>query len=469
MDGVVNAAVTISGGRIICTHAKRELPNYGVFDERRYFKSGDGGPLLKISDAIVGVSVCEDIWVQNSIVDEQGKAGANLFVNLSSSPYRLGAVDERTRIASRWSTTHATPMVYCNLVGGQDELVFDGGSFVTNLHGEMVARAASFKEELLTMDIPLVSQETTLDDAREIKIEDTDKPILDSPALTPPLNEDEEVYSALRLGLSDYVSKNGFKGVVIALSGGVDSALTTMIATDALGADMVHVVTMPSPYSSEGSISDSVKMASNLGINILNLPIGSLMDCFDNTLHDVFDNRETDVTEENIQARIRGNLVMALSNKFGWLALATGNKSEMAVGYCTLYGDMVGGFAVIKDLFKNRVYRLCRWRNHQARKDIIPSNIIDKAPSAELRPDQFDTDSLPPYDILDSILSSYIEKQMGIDEIVKLGYKRDLVLRVVTMVDRAEYKRRQGPIGVKITPKAFGRDRRLPITCGFTD
>ena len=469
MNGVVNAAITICNREVVCKNTKIALPNYGVFDERRYFAPGKGGPLVKVNDAIVGISVCEDMWVENSILKDQGQTGVNLFINISSSPYRLGADNERTKIAAQWSSSYAAPLLYCNLIGGQDELVFDGGSFITNDKGNVVAKAASFKEDFLTMDIPFALRSTSVNNAREIVISNSNLPRIDPPPNCASLDEDEEVYNALALGLSDYVEKNRFKGVVIALSGGIDSALTTMIATDALGPERVHVIIMPSHYSSEESISDSVKMAKNLKVELLNLPISSLMNCFEQTLSDVFKGKQQDVTEENIQARIRGNLVMALSNKFGWLALATGNKSEMAVGYCTLYGDMVGGFAIIKDLFKSRVYKLCQWRNEQEGWDIIPKSIIEKAPSAELRPGQFDTDSLPPYNVLDPILLEYIEKEKGIDDIVHLGYERSLVTKIITMVDKSEYKRRQGPIGVKITSKAFGRDRRLPITCGYTD
>jgi len=475
---IYNAAAVLAGGKVAGVIMKNELPNYGVFDERRYFSSGDNGPLIKIGDALIGVSICEDIWVENDILRSQVADGANLLLNLSSSPYRLGAGGERHTLVAGHAKKLNTPLAYCNLVGGQDELVFDGGSFVTDANGEVTASAEYFREDILIADIilkkhPAARHPTAVGrDIIELAPSLKEKP--ETPAVNrrKALSEDEEVYEALTLGVRDYACKNGFDTAVIALSGGVDSALTTAIAVDALGPERVKTVYMPSPYSSPESKSDAKRLTDGLqsgGVEMMTLPIGGAMNEYDKALAGVFKGGEPGLAEENIQARIRGAMLMALSNKFGWLVLTTGNKSEIAVGYCTLYGDTVGGFAVLKDLFKTRVYRLCRWRNAKAGIDIIPQSIIEKPPSAELRPGQLDTDSLPPYDLLDPILAEYIEHDKNIDEIRKLGYGRRLVIDVIRMVDASEYKRRQGPLGVKITPKAFGRDRRTPVTCRFTD
>jgi len=468
-----NSAVAMAGGKVAGVIMKKELPNYGVFDEQRYFTPGDNGPLIKIGDALIGVSICEDIWVENDIVRSQVADGANLLVNLSSSPYRLGAADARRRQVTDHARNLNTPFAYCNLVGGQDELVFDGGSFVTDAKGEVTASAEYFREDILIADITLEKTSAAGRDIIELAPSLKDKPEAPAKNRRGALSEDEEVYEALTLGVRDYAGKNGFENVVIALSGGVDSALTTAIAVDALGPERVKTVYMPSPYSSAESESDARRLTEGLhlsdGAQMITIPIGGAMNEYDKALAGVFEGEQTGLAEENIQARIRGALIMALSNKFGWLVLTTGNKSEIAVGYCTLYGDTVGGFAVIKDLFKTKVYRLCRWRNKKAGIEIIPRSIIDKPPTAELRPGQLDTDSLPPYDVLDPILAEYIEHDKNIDEIRKLGYVKRLVIDIVRMVDRSEYKRRQGPLGVKITPKAFGRDRRSPVTCRFSD
>ncbi|VAX16698.1 NAD synthetase / Glutamine amidotransferase chain of NAD synthetase, partial [hydrothermal vent metagenome] len=387
-------------------------------------------------------------------------------------PYRLGAGGARHTLVAGHAKRLKTPLAYCNLVGGQDELVFDGGSFVMDANGEVTASAEYFREDILIADITLKKHPAARRDVIELGPGIKEKPETPVKKRRGALSEDEEVYEALTLGVRDYAGKNGFDTAVIALSGGVDSALTTAIAVDALGPDRVKTVYMPSPYSSPESESDAKRLTDGLssnGVEMMTLPIGGAMKEYDKALADVFKEGEPGLAEENIQARIRGAMLMALSNKFGWLVLTTGNKSEIAVGYCTLYGDTVGGFAVIKDLFKTRVYRLCRWRNKKAEKDIIPQSIINKPPSAELRPGQLDTDSLPPYDLLDPILAEYIERDKNIDEIRKLGYSRRLVIDIIKMVDASEYKRRQGPLGVKITPKAFGRDRRTPVTCRFTD
>ncbi len=470
-NGVLkNTACILAGGKWQGSIFKQELPNYGVFDEQRYFEPGANGPLVKIGPAVAGVTICEDIWVENNILCDQAKCGANLSINISGSPYWVDAHPARKNIVERNARRFKTPFVYCNLVGGQDELVFDGRSFVCDENGEVVALAEAFSEDLLVIDINV--NETRL----SIKRETIDISVRQSPKPPVPIvkrheitSENEEIYEAIALGLKDYVDKNGFKTVVVASSGGIDSALTLVIAVDALGPSRVRSVSMPSPYSSEGSVTDANKLSENLGVEMISMPIGDLMDVYDKTLENVFKDREKDITEENIQARIRGALIMALSNKFGWLVLSTGNKSEIAVGYCTLYGDMAGGFAVIKDLLKTRVYDLCRWRNEKEGRDLIPQSIIAKEPSAELRPDQRDTDSLPEYSLLDPILKEYIEKNRDVDEIEKLGYSRQLVAHIATMVDRNEYKRRQGPMGVKITVKAFGKDRRRPVTCKFIE
>lgn len=470
-NGLFNAACVLAGGGVRAEIFKKELPNYGVFDERRYFTPGDGGPLIKTGPAIIGITVCEDIWVENGLVENQAARGANLLVNISASPFRLEVDKTRTGIGSRLARRHNTPLAYCNIVGGQDELVFDGRSFITGPDGNVSAFAGGFCEDLLIADVPLREPAGRAD----VDVIDLGAPAVAASGPVPdqtrrPIeNENEEIYQAITLGTRDYVEKNGFREVVVALSGGIDSAMTTAIAVDALGPDRVHVVAMPSPHSSEGSVKDSEKLAENLGLSMMTLPIGDIMESYDRTLAGAFAGRDKDIAEENIQARIRGALVMALSNKFGWLTLATGNKSEIAMGYCTLYGDMAGGFAVIKDVFKTRVYAMSRWRNEKAGYDLIPDAIITKEPSAELRPDQKDSDSLPPYGELDPILEAYIERDLSVEEIVASGAGRDLALRVVKAVDKNEYKRRQGPIGVKITPKAFGRDRRHPITCRYVD
>jgi NAD+ synthase (glutamine-hydrolysing) len=468
-DGTLkNVAAILHDGKWVGTVEKTELPNYGVFDERRYFTPGKSGPIIQIGDANIGVTVCEDIWVNNTLIDDLAARGANLFINISASPFRTGVLDERIEIVSRLASKTGTHFVYVNLVGGQDELVFDGGSFICDGNGDITDQALRFTTDLHVTDVPYDRMQKVTEGATLVLRETREHgPATSTPKKRKADNETEIVYRALTLGVRDYARKNGFHGVVIALSGGIDSALTAVIAADALGPEKVHLVTMPSPYSSKGSVDDSVALANNIGAPLSSLAIEQIMDAFTDTLAIPFANTAPGVAEENIQARIRGALVMALSNKFGWLTLTTGNKSEMAVGYATLYGDMAGGFAVIKDVFKTKVYELCRWRNKSAGYDLIPAAIIDKPPSAELRPDQKDSDSLPEYDILDPVLAAYIERDMTVDEIVELGYSRQLVLRVTAMVDRSEYKRRQGPIGVKITAKAFGRDRRLPITNRF--
>lgn len=443
-----NASALCGNHRVLQVYHKRELPNYGVFDERRYFTPGELPGLIELGGTMHGATICEDIWV-DGVVEELVAEGARIIFNISASPYHAGKGDEREQILCERARSNNVWIAYCNLVGGQDELVFDGRSLVISPTGQVIARGASFAEDLVIADfVP-------------------DSKLGAAEHLVPMPGPAEEVYGALKLGLHDYVSKNGFSDVVIGLSGGIDSALTAAVATDALGPEHVHGVMMPSRYSSAGSIDDARALAENLGIDVRELPIEGPFEAFEATLAEPFATSEIDVTEENLQARVRGTLLMALSNKFGWLVLATGNKSELSVGYSTLYGDMVGGFAPIKDVLKGRVYELARWRNEQGDSPVIPLETLDKAPSAELRPNQRDADSLPPYDILDAILAAYVEQDQSIEEIVAEGFDRATVERVTRMVDATEYKRRQGPLGIKITPKAFGRDRRMPVTNRF--
>jgi NAD+ synthase (glutamine-hydrolysing) len=442
-DKIFNAAALCGNHRILSIYYKRELPNYGVFDERRYFTPGEEPGLFSLGGTMMGTTICEDIWTP-SVVEELVAEQANVIFNMSASPYHAGKGAERESMLIERARENGVWLAYCNLVGGQDELVFDGRSVIISPGGDIVARAASFAEDLVIADFTPGARLGASADVAAVP------------------DENEEIYEALVLGLRDYVGKNGFTDVVVGLSGGIDSALTATIAADALGPEHVHGVLMPSRYSSAGSVDDSRELAENLGIETLDLSIEDAFQAFLDTLDPVFAGLEEDVTEENLQARVRGTLLMALSNKFGWLVLATGNKSELSVGYSTLYGDMVGGFAPIKDVFKTRVYELARWRNLDA--VVVPQAVIDKAPSAELRPDQADEDSLPPYDVLDAILGMYVEGDSSLDEIVAAGHDRETVERVASLVDRAEYKRRQGPLGIKITPKAFGKDRRMPVT-----
>lgn len=444
-DTLYNAVALCGNNRVLHTYHKRLLPNYGVFDERRYFEPGQVPGLFTLGGELFANTICEDIWVPD-LAEEAAHDGASIIFNVSASPFNVGKGDDREAMLCDRARDNGVWLAYCNLVGGQDELVFDGRSVIISPSGAVVARGAAFEEDLVIADITTGAKLGASAHLRDR---------LEGPA---------EVYSAIALGLGDYVSKNGFTEVVLGLSGGIDSALVAAIAADALGPEHVHGVMMPSRYSSRGSVDDSVELARNLGIDVRTLPVEEPFSAFLSTLEPSFDDLEPDVTEENLQARVRGTLLMALSNKFGWLTLATGNKSELSVGYSTLYGDMVGGFAPIKDLFKMRVYELARWRNEQESGPVIPQAIIDKAPSAELRPDQKDQDSLPPYPILDAILTHYVEKDDSRDAIVKMGFPEKIVDRVVRLTDIAEYKRRQGPVGVKISVKAFGKDRRMPIT-----
>ncbi len=466
---VTNAAAVLAGGEIKGVYHKVLLPNYGVFDEARVFAEGtEPVVLFSIRGVTVGVSICEDIWAPDGPPSMQATAGARALLNINGSPYHVGKGDERAALLAAEAERSGAAVVYVNTVGGQDELVFDGESMVFAAGGRAIYRAPQFVEERFVVDVPLPPPRPTAGEPIPVT---AGPEVRRDPPVVPPsvarLDPEAEVYEALVTGLRDYVRKNGFPEVVVGLSGGIDSSLTAAIAVDALGADAVWGVTMPTRYSSEGSVSDSRDLARRLGIRFDEIPIEPVFSVFLDTLAPAFAGTEANVAEENLQARIRGAILMALSNKFGGMVVATGNKSEMAVGYATLYGDMVGGYAVLKDVYKTMVYRLAEWRNRTG--EVIPQPVIDKAPSAELRPDQKDTDTLPPYEVLDAILVRYVEMDRSIADIVADGFDEELVCRVAAMVDRNEYKRRQAAPGVKITRKAFGRDRRLPITNHFRE
>ncbi len=471
-----NSLAVLAGGEVRAVYRKCDLPNYGVFDERRYFQPGSEPAVISVDGAVIGLTVCEDIWHPGFPESDEVAAGAHLVVNSSASPYHRGKGRAREAMIAERARSNGAAFALCNTVGGQDELVFDGASVVIGPGGETIARAAQFEPELLICDMKVPTGGDRSDGAGAAR----DVPMLADltsgaapegdlePRVADPLADEEtEVYGALTLGLRDYVEKNGFEHVVIALSGGIDSALVALIAVDALGPDRVSVVVMPSPNSSDETQSDARAIAANLGVELIEISIAEAMDAYTRALGPSFEGAEPGLAEENIQARIRGNLIMALSNKFGWLVLTTGNKSEMSVGYATLYGDMAGGFAVIKDIFKLLVYRLVRWRNERAGSELVPESVLERPPSAELRPDQLDEDSLPPYETLDRILEAYVERDEGVDALVAQGLPEDTVQEVVRMVDRAEYKRRQAPPGIRVSTKAFGRDRRLPITNRF--
>ncbi|ADJ26068.1 NAD+ synthetase [Dehalogenimonas lykanthroporepellens BL-DC-9] len=448
-DGLYNAAAVIHQGEIRHIYHKRHLPNYGVFDEQRYFKPGDDCPVFEGTGGLrLGVNVCEDIWRDDGPMVVQSRDGADIIINISASPFHRGKYHQRERMLKARAAGGGVPVVFCNLVGGQDELVFDGASVVIDAGGRVLGRARQFEEELLFVDLAGDGR-----DGRGIVAELPD--------------EYDEIYRALVTGTRDYVMKNAFRQVVVGLSGGIDSSLVAAVAVDALGASAVNGLIMPSRFSAPESAAYAAELADNLGIRVNEIPIEGPYAAYLESLTGVFTGQAPDITEENIQARIRGNLLMALSNKFGWLVLNTGNKSETATGYTTLYGDMAGGFAVIKDVPKTLVYDLCRYRNRTAGRTLIPQSIIDRAPSAELRPGQKDADSLPPYDVMDPILEAYVEQDLGVADIIGLGHDPETVRRIAGLVDGSEYKRRQAPPGVKITPKAFGRDRRLPITNKF--
>ena len=499
---IYNAAAVIHDGKVVGIYRKMYLPNYGVFDEDRYFAAGSECPVYKINGTSIGVNICEDIWYATGPAVVQRAAGAELIVNINGSPFHAGKRAFREKMLATRAADNGLFVAYVNLVGGQDELVFDGASIILGPDGEMVAEAKQFEEQLLVADLEVESVfRSRLRDPRTrkeraadishigspVKIhisdhsEDTNKPplpiasvrgeLVEPPTPNPthpvnpvsPLNETAEVYAALTLGTRDYVRKCGFSKVLVALSGGIDSTLVAAVAADALGSENVVGIAMPSRYSSEGSVLDAMALADDLGIELWTLPIEDAFSAYLDTLAPKFAGTESGVAEENMQSRIRGNLIMAVSNKFNWLVLTTGNKSEMATGYATIYGDMAGGYAVIKDVPKQLVYELCRYRNTLGEKPVIPQSVIDKPPSAELRPDQKDEDSLPPYSVLDPILKAYVEDDYAFDDIVAMGFDSETVKQIINLVDRNEYKRRQSPPGIKITPRNFGRDRRMPI------
>ncbi|MCB0978140.1 MAG: NAD+ synthase [Acidimicrobiales bacterium] len=484
-----NAAAICAHGEVVGVYHKRELPNYAVFDEARYFARGaEPAQLWSVGGVRVGVSICEDAWNPAGPILDQADSGAELIVNINASPYSEGKIARRERLMGTRAADASTALVYVNQVGGQDELVFDGGSMVFDAQGQLLARSPQFVEDVLIVDVDVdpVYRKRLLDprgrptdralpvavvgseevQASEVRRSSSDAPMIDGP-ISPLLTPDEEVYRALVVGTRDYLVKNGFTDVVIGLSGGIDSTLVAVVATDAIGPDHVHGVSMPSRYSSDHSRSDAALLADNLGIDYRTIPIEPAHAAMLDMLAPSFEGREPDLTEENLQSRLRGMTLMGLSNKFGWIVLSTGNKSEVAVGYATLYGDTVGGYSVLKDVYKTRVFDLCRWRNTQGDAPVIPEGVITKPPSAELRPDQRDDQSLPPYEVLDPILRGYIEDDRTVAELIAHGHDADTVRRVVRLVDNAEYKRRQSPIGARITEKAFGKDRRLPITNGY--
>jgi NAD+ synthase (glutamine-hydrolysing) len=484
-DGdIFNSAGLFHNGKIIDAYSKIYLPNYGVFDEDRYFQAGKENFIFTLKSTPIGLSICEDLWYPGDPIRTQALyGGAELIVNISSSPYHTGKSTFREKMITTRASDNLAIVAYCNLVGGQDELVFDGGSMIFDQNGDLIVRGKQFEEDLILADLdmeavfrmrlhdPRIRRERLANEEkslRKIELPDHSPPVKKRPLIPKredkPLDRLAEIYSALVLGTRDYVRKNGFQRVLIGLSGGIDSALTAAIAVDALGKKEVVGVAMPSQYSSRESLEDAKLLAKNLGIRFLTIPITEVFQAYLKTLSPPFKGLKPDVTEENVQARIRGNILMALSNKFGWLVLTTGNKSEMSVGYCTLYGDMAGGYAVLKDVPKILVYELTKFRNKKEGKHLIPKRVFDKPPSAELRPNQKDEDSLPPYPVLDPILQAYVEEDKGLEEIAKMGFKENMIKEVIRMVDRNEYKRRQSPPGVKITHRALGKDRRLPVT-----
>ena len=476
-----NACAVCAEGEVKAVYRKRFLPNYGVFDEDRYFAPARDLLLLELGGTLVGPTICEDMWQPGPPATELALAGAQLLTNISASPFHTLRDREREEMFATRARDNACFVAFCNAVGGQDELIFDGHSLVLDEEGHVLARAPGFEEALLVVDIdPADAVGRRLRDVRRRALARErgvvpDVPVVQlgdcrshddriEPFLAGRLGELEQMRLALELGLRDYVGKNGFSEIVVGVSGGIDSALTAALAVEALGADRVHCVSMPSRYSSEATRGDARRLAENLGTDFRELPIHGAVDAFDSILAESFAGRLPDLAEENLQARIRGVLLMALSNKFGWLVVATGNKSELSVGYATLYGDMAGGFALLKDVFKTDVFRLARHLNEQAGRELIPASIIERAPTAELRDNQLDEDSLPPYPALDRVLEAYVERDRSREELSQDGFDADVVERALALIDRAEYKRRQAPPGVRLTPKAFGRDRRTPIT-----
>jgi NAD+ synthase (glutamine-hydrolysing) len=480
-----NSAAVIQNKKIRARYHKIQLPNYSVFDEQRYFKAGSSPLIVELDGILIGISICEDIWIPQAVTESQALIGnAEILLNISASPYALDKRAERKALMQERAKKNCSIVIYNNLIGGQDELVFDGQSMIVDPTGEIIAQGAAFAEDFIVKDINVERvRELRKEPAYQFHVNNFCSPFaactiknlkqskktmfdlkFSENKIKQPASLEEEIYNALILGVRDYGLKNGFNQVVFGLSGGIDSALVAVIAADALGPQNVNCFTMPSQFSSKGSVDDSELLAENLGININVIGIRGIFENYIAEFKHLFAGFPSDVTEENLQARIRGNIVMALSNKFGWLPLATGNKSEISVGYCTIYGDMVGGFAPLKDVTKTMVYRLSEYRNQRAGTDVIPRAIIDKPPSAELRPDQKDQDSLPPYDELDQMLEMYIEKRLGVEEIIAAGFTEETTKKIAHLVDLNEYKRRQAAPGVKITPLAFGKDRRMPIT-----
>jgi len=481
---IYNGAAILQQSQIAAIHHKICLPNYSVFDEKRYFTAGKHPLVFEYNEIKFGLNICEDIWVPDGVTESQAfRGGAEIILSLSASPYFANKRKDRLAMGMNRARHTRTVVVYVNLIGGQDELIFDGNSFVVDHRGELLAEGRQFEEDFLVLDLDISELRKFRQEDPTFKLNkkefnpkyEIEFIALETPAKTPEkpvlpkrdisyLKGFEEIYQALVLGTIDYVSKNSFKKVVVGLSGGIDSALTAAIAVDALGSENVIGVMMPSEITSETSSRDAEELAANLGIRSETIPIKKPFEAYKETLKEIFQDHSEDITEENLQARIRGNLLMALSNKFGWLVLTTGNKSETSVGYSTLYGDTAGGFAVIKDVPKTWVYKLCEHKNEKAGKEVIPASIQTKAPTAELRPGQTDQDALPSYDLLDPILEEFVEKDKSVKEIIEQGYPRDVVKEIARLVDINEYKRRQAPPGVKITHKAFGKDRRMPIT-----
>lgn len=485
-DDIYNSAAIIQDGKLLGTYQKMHLPNYSVFDERRYFFPGRTSKVIKMGNVNIGLTICEDIWNPGEPISSLVFNGnSQLIVNISASPFYVGKRNLRENYLSMKAYEYHCAFAYLNMVGGQDEVVFDGSSFVVNADGKVISRLKSFEEDFEVFDIELQNNlrtnlhESRLREARLLKSENSKIEIITSqipreksetvlPRVEKPIEEfEEELFKASVLGVRDYIQKNGFEKVLIGLSGGIDSSLVACIATEALGKDNVYGVLMPSQYTSSESIEDAQKLADNLGIKTYTVPIKDIYYSYLNELKDIFKGLEPNEAEENIQARIRGNILMALSNKFNWLVLTTGNKSEMSVGYATLYGDMAGGFAVIKDIFKTAVYKIARWYNNNKRRMVIPERVFTKPPTAELKPGQTDQDKLPPYEILDEILKLYIEEDYGLEEIIEKGYEKQLVERVIKMVNSSEYKRRQAPPGIKVSKRSLGKDWRMPITKKF--
>ena len=467
-NNLYSAAAIINNKKLKGVYHKMEFPGYSAFDEKRYFEHGKNNQIFSIAGIDFGITICKDIQNPNGSYLQQFKAGAQVLINLSASPYHAQKYNQRKKVLSERARKTKCFVCYVNMVGGQDDLVFDGISFVFDLKGKLIASGAEFEEELIITDIPILKSKRAKSEKlkRTViskKIDPSKKPPIKK-HITPRMSYEQEIYNALITGARDYIKKNGFKKVLIGLSGGIDSALVTTVAVDAVGRENVIGVSMPSMYSSKATQSDAKILAKNLGIKFIKIPINSIFNVFKSALSKEFKKAKTGIAQENMQARIRGNILMSLSNKSGWLVLSTGNKSETSVGYCTLYGDMVGGFNVLKDVPKQLVYRLSNFRNKEAEYNLIPRSIIKRAPSAELKPNQKDSDSLPAYPMLDQILKDYVEEDKGFEAIKRIRKHPRIIKKVIEMVDKNEYKRRQAAPGIKITPKAFGRDRRMPIT-----